>query len=211
MLLLFVPQSAPAKAARQLKHAVHQSRHRGNISKICLVWGGGSFGPTSRGYDSAPNKSLRRGLIPFFPIVIVSERYTSQRCAKGCTNKKVRHAYGPTSKQQRERYRARAARKKEATATTTTTETKEEEAPLPDDYSDLKSNQLKKKLRGLFHCIVCHATWNRDTCAAINILRIFEHQRNISHGELLTRPSDLNAGPDNRPSTSPAETTDAST
>ena len=213
LLLLFVPQSAPSKVARQLKHAVRQTQHRGNISQICLVWGGGSFGPTSRGYDSAPNKSLRRGLIPFFPIVIVSERYTSQRCARGCTKKKVPHAYGPTSKQQRERYRARAARKKakEEEVTAPATATEEEEASPPADYSDLKSNQLKKKLRGLFHCIVCRTTWNRDTCAAINILRIFEHQRSIPHGELLTRPWDLNAGPDNRPSTSPAETTDAST
>ena len=184
------------------------------------MWGGGSFGPTSRGYDAAPNKLMRKGLAPFFPIVIVSERYTSQRCANGCSNRKVKHSRGPTSTERRLKARARIAKKKAkedgsggtvavAMEVEDGTETKEEDSggevattiertTRRDTFEDLPAKYLKKKLRGLFHCKVCHTTWNRDTCAALNILRIFDHQRDISHGSPLTRPWDLNAGPDNK-------------
>ena len=40
---------------------------------LVLVWGNGSFGPTSKGHDSAPNEGLRRGLVRYVPIVLCSE------------------------------------------------------------------------------------------------------------------------------------------
>jgi hypothetical protein len=38
-----------------------------------VVWGNGSFGSTSKGHDSAPNKTLRHVLSRFVPIVMNSE------------------------------------------------------------------------------------------------------------------------------------------
>ena len=50
--------------------------------KLVLVWGNGSFGPTSKGHASAPNKGLRIGLVRYVPIVLCSEYNTSKRCPK---------------------------------------------------------------------------------------------------------------------------------
>jgi hypothetical protein len=43
-----------------------------------VVWGNGSFGSTSKGHDSAPNKTLRHMLSRFVPIVMNSEYNTPQ-------------------------------------------------------------------------------------------------------------------------------------
>ncbi len=43
-----------------------------------VVWGNGSFGATSKGHDSAPNKTLRHLLSRFVPIVMNSEYNTSK-------------------------------------------------------------------------------------------------------------------------------------
>lgn len=48
--------------------------------QVVLVWGNGSFGPTSRGHAAAPNKSLRKQLSAHFPIVLCSEYRTSKVC-----------------------------------------------------------------------------------------------------------------------------------
>ena len=97
-------QSCYRKIARQIREAVHTvtGGHLDDlIGKIVLVWGNGSFGPTSRGHASAPNKGMRRGLLPFFPIIICSEYFTSQRCgALGCAGD-LRDAHGPTSAAER--------------------------------------------------------------------------------------------------------------
>lgn len=44
-----------------------------------VAWGNGSFGPTSRGHASAPNKGLRKSLCRFLPIVLVDEHKTSRK------------------------------------------------------------------------------------------------------------------------------------
>ena len=56
-------------------------------SKAVLAWGNGSFGPTSRGHASAPNKSLRKMFARHVAIVLVDEHLTSKRCS--CCNSKV--------------------------------------------------------------------------------------------------------------------------
>jgi len=50
--------------------------------KLALVWGSGGFGPTSRGWASAPNKKLQSGLQKFFPIISSTEFRTSRVCSK---------------------------------------------------------------------------------------------------------------------------------
>ena len=52
-----------------------------------VVWGDGSFGPTSRGHASAPNKGLRNLLRPYLNIVLGCEFNTSQVCC--CHHEKV--------------------------------------------------------------------------------------------------------------------------
>ena len=48
-------------------------------TNVIVAWGNGSFGPTSKGHASAPNKALRRSLSRFFPIVLVDEHNTSKK------------------------------------------------------------------------------------------------------------------------------------
>jgi hypothetical protein len=43
-----------------------------------IVWGAGSFGPTSRGHASAPNKRLQTLLARRFPVILCSEYGTSK-------------------------------------------------------------------------------------------------------------------------------------
>ena len=43
-----------------------------------VAWGNGSFGSTSNGHDSAPNKTLRHMLSRFIPIVMNTEYNTSK-------------------------------------------------------------------------------------------------------------------------------------
>ena len=45
---------------------------------VILVWGDGSFGPSTKGHASAPNKRLQRLLSKYIPIVTSSEYKTSQ-------------------------------------------------------------------------------------------------------------------------------------
>ena len=42
------------------------------LSQCFLIWGDGSFGPTSKGHDSAPNKKLYHALSQYMPVVISS-------------------------------------------------------------------------------------------------------------------------------------------
>ena len=46
---------------------------------VVVAWGNGSFGPTSRGHDSTPNKKLRRSLSHYVPIVLVDAYNTSKK------------------------------------------------------------------------------------------------------------------------------------
>ena len=43
-----------------------------------IVWGAGTFGPTSRGHASAPNKKMQKLLSRCFPVVLSCERNTSK-------------------------------------------------------------------------------------------------------------------------------------
>jgi hypothetical protein len=49
-----------------------------------VVWGNGSFGPTSKGYNSAPNKKMQFAIAQSVPIVLVNEFNTSKKtnCCK---------------------------------------------------------------------------------------------------------------------------------
>ena len=66
---------------RQEQRAVHKlaAAVLGGESNVVVAWGNGSFGPTSNGHASAPNKALRRSLSRFFPIVLVDEYNTSKK------------------------------------------------------------------------------------------------------------------------------------
>ena len=147
-------QRAYRKVATQIRMSVRdvvgtEKKLRG---QIVLVWGAGSFGATSRGHDSAPNKSLRKGLSRFFPIIMCSEYRTSQVCA-ACQGEVV-HGKGPKSKLQLKRVEERL---------------KKGGRRMPWDGPT-------KVIRGLFHCNNCHICWSRDGCACLNILNIFWHQ-----------------------------------
>ena len=108
-----------------------------------MLSGNGGFSASSRGYAAAPNKGLRDALRRWFPIVLVDENYTSQRCANpGCGQAQVKHG------------------KREV---------------VSDDGGPTITT---KKIWGMFHCPICKTTWDRDTCAAISILRIFQFQSN---------------------------------
>lgn len=80
-------QRAAAKIAKGIRQALRtieapETRLHG---RVVLVWGNGSFGPTSRGHAAAPNKSLRKRLSAHFPIVLCSEYRTSKVCGgPGC-------------------------------------------------------------------------------------------------------------------------------
>jgi hypothetical protein len=56
-----------------------------NKADVVVAWGNGSFGPTSRGHASAPNKALAKALSRFMPIVFVNEYNTSKKacCCRG--------------------------------------------------------------------------------------------------------------------------------
>ena len=45
---------------------------------VVVAWGDGSFGPTSKGHASAPNKKMQMMLARFIPVVTVNERRTSK-------------------------------------------------------------------------------------------------------------------------------------
>ena len=75
-------QCAASKIAKYIRASVRtveapETRLHG---QVVLVWGNGSFGPTSRGHAAAPNKSLRKQLSAHFPIVLCSEYRTSKVC-----------------------------------------------------------------------------------------------------------------------------------
>jgi hypothetical protein len=59
-----------------------------NKADVVVAWGNGSFGPTSQGHASAPNKGLAKALSQTLPIVFVSEYNTSKKacCCQGSTS-----------------------------------------------------------------------------------------------------------------------------
>jgi hypothetical protein len=75
---------------RKLRFATFQKKQRafhtiaeelcdGRVDSCVILWGNGSFGPTSRGHASAPNKLLRRKLADHdVEIHLVDERNTSK-------------------------------------------------------------------------------------------------------------------------------------
>jgi hypothetical protein len=75
------------KRPRRWKFEAYQQEQRADLlaglppvtSNVVVAWGNGSFGPTSRGHDSAPNKILRKRLSQYVPIVLFDEYNTSKR------------------------------------------------------------------------------------------------------------------------------------
>jgi hypothetical protein len=83
MMKTFLPRRWALEVYRQEQRAVQKlsTDLRGEIPKdeaVVLVWGGGGFGPTSRGHAAAPNKKLQDKLARSFPLVISSEYRTSK-------------------------------------------------------------------------------------------------------------------------------------
>ena len=72
-------QRAVKKLATVILEGIYDKKN------VVVAWGNGSFGPTSRGHASAPNKALRKSLAPFVRIVLVDEYNTSKKacCCKG--------------------------------------------------------------------------------------------------------------------------------
>jgi hypothetical protein len=81
------------KTTRRLEFGVYQREQRaakklatdllGGLSPLStlVVWGNGSFGPTSRGHAPAPNKKLQHLLARYVPVLTSSEYNTSKRSA----------------------------------------------------------------------------------------------------------------------------------
>ena len=70
-------QSSGSKLVKSLRSSLGIRKE----AKVALVWGAGSFQPTLRGHDSAPNKALVRRMLPHVHTVIyTSEHMTSQLC-----------------------------------------------------------------------------------------------------------------------------------
>lgn len=85
---------------RQEQRAVHKlaAAVLGGESNVIVAWGNGSFGPTSNGHASAPNKTLRQSLSRFFPIVLVDEYNTSKKLHTLCCEQDARELRTPTYK-----------------------------------------------------------------------------------------------------------------
>ena len=65
------------RAVHQLAAAVLDGVEK--KSDVIVAWGNGAFGPSYKGHAPAPNKSLRRSLSRFFPIVMVNENNTTKK------------------------------------------------------------------------------------------------------------------------------------
>ena len=85
------------KAPRRWKFESYQKEQRavdqlrtdilGGLSpaNTLVVWGGGGFGPTSKGHDSAPNKKMQLALAHKVPLVVASEfRSSKTSCCCHC-------------------------------------------------------------------------------------------------------------------------------
>jgi hypothetical protein len=95
-----------AKAPRRWKLDCYQAEQRA-AEKLCsdlscgyanpslpvlVVWGAGSFGPTSRGHASAPNKRLQSMISRRLPLVLCNEYRTRKRsCCCHSTAQPTRH------------------------------------------------------------------------------------------------------------------------
>lgn len=117
---------------------------------VLLLWGNGGFGPTSKGHDSAPNKSFRKELSKWIPIVMVDEYKTSK--ITPCCHKEVKDSYSKLF------LRSKIIKK-----------WKKEECGKDKLDTWQKRNMVA---RGIKHCS-CGSTWNRDTMACLNIHFIF--------------------------------------
>ena len=63
---------------------------------VILVWGDGTFSPSTKGHASAPNKRLQRLLSKHIPIVTSSEYKTSQMSP--CCGVRLRELQSPGRK-----------------------------------------------------------------------------------------------------------------
>ena len=68
---------------KQEQGAIHKLVHTlldgvKDKTNVVVAWGDGSFGPTSRGHASAPNKGLMERIARFLPVVLVDEFRTSK-------------------------------------------------------------------------------------------------------------------------------------
>ena len=69
-------------------HQLSKDLFSGCTGPSILVWGDGSFGPTSHGHAAAPNMRLRRLLSKYIPVILSSEYLSSQRSA--CCHSKMK-------------------------------------------------------------------------------------------------------------------------
>ena len=80
---------------QKLRFSVYQKQQRAfhtvavqlcnkNIANSVVLWGGGGFGPTSRGHASAPNKLLRRKLADHGVKIFVVDEYKSSQLTACC-------------------------------------------------------------------------------------------------------------------------------
>lgn len=115
-----------------------------SLGECYLIWGSGMFPPTSRGYESAPNKGMYRGLSQFMPVIISNERGSSKHSC--CCNQPV------TRPKKREYYCTRDDHK--------------------EDNGAMESPDIRGDVRGLSIC-PCGKWWSRDVASAIYIGEAF--------------------------------------
>jgi hypothetical protein len=137
-----LPRRWALEVYRQEQRAVQKlsTDLRGDIPKdeaVVLVWGGGGFGPTSRGHASAPNKKLQDKLARSFALVISSE-YRTSKVSCCC-------------------------------------------------WGDVRRTTCTRKRASVLLCETqgCKQMLSRDFSAAVNILSIFEFQR---ENDTMERP-----------------------
>ena len=152
---------ALAKIARNL---LDKNKLNGK-SDILLLWGNGGFKPTSRKWESAPNKGLRRKLSKWIPIVLVNEHKTSK--ISPCCHKEVINSKSKL-------FPSKKMLKRWQTSGTL-------------DEKVVNWNKRNMVARGIKHC-ECGKTWNRDIMACLNIHFIFnEYSKTFEMPHPFTR------------------------
>ena len=165
------------------------------IKNILVYGNGGRNKPGTRGYDTIPNKHIVKAFAKYMPVIISDENYTSKLI--NCHNALATHGYHDNNSPRKIRNAENDAIKKilkrndeykifynnllpeHRNFETLRNHITVEDQIRMDGYKD----NYRLSIRGMCHCHVCGATWNRELNACINIRKIFIYQ--IQHAEYV--------------------------